>query len=69
MAYKLKCPYCGSEKVTRMDGSGTVKKYGPDVMIDIAPDIFLCNDCKKEFRDALFDDLTMDEALWEQKGD
>ena len=47
MAEKLKCPYCGSENVKRMDGSGAVKKYGPGVMIDIAPDIFLCNDCKK----------------------
>ena len=69
MADKLKCPYCGSENVKRMDGSGAVKKYGPGVMIDIAPDIFLCNDCKKEFRDDLFDDLTMDEALLEQKGE
>ena len=24
MAEKLKCPYCGSENLTRMDGSGTV---------------------------------------------
>ena len=69
MAEKLKCPYCGSENVKRMDGSGALKKYGPGVMIDIAPDIFLCNDCKKEFRDDLFDDLTMDEALLEQKGE
>ena len=35
MAEKLKCPYCGSENLTRMDGSGTVKKYGNDVMIDM----------------------------------
>ena len=48
MAEKVKCPYCGSENATRMDGSGTVKKYGPGVMIDIAPDILQCNDCKKE---------------------
>ena len=67
MAKKLKCPYCGSENVKRMDGSGTVKKYGPGVMIDIAPDILQCIDCKKEFRDNVFDDLTMDEALLEQK--
>jgi len=69
MAEKVKCPYCGSENVVRMDGSGTVKKYGPGVMIDIAPDILHCNDCKKEFRDNMFDDLTMDEALLEQKDD
>ena len=63
MAEKLKCPYCGSEKLTRMDGSKTVKKYGPGVMIDIAPDIIYCNNCKKDFRAPVFDDLTMDEAL------
>lgn len=67
MAKKLQCPYCKSENVTRMDGSGTTKKYGPDVMIDIAPEIVICNDCKKSFRDNLFDDLTIDEALLEQE--
>ena len=66
MAEKLKCPYCGSENLTRMDGSGTVAKYGSGVMIDIAPEIVQCNDCKKDFRDSLFDDLTIDEALLEQ---
>lgn len=69
MAEKLKCPYCGSENLTRMDGSGATKKYGYGVMIDIAPDVVLCNDCKKDFVDNLFDDLTMDEALLEQKDD
>ena len=69
MAGKLKCPYCKSENVIRMDGRGVVKKYGPGVMIDIAPDILQCKDCKKEFRDNMLDDLTVDEALLEQKDD
>lgn len=68
MAEKLKCPYCGSENLLRMDGYGSMSKYGRNVMIDIAPDIILCKDCKKEFRDLWFDDLMMDEALLAQKG-
>lgn len=66
MAERLKCPYCGSENVTRMDGSGAVKKYGKDVMIDIAPDFVYCNNCKKDFKAPYFDDLTLDESLLEQ---
>ncbi|MBQ8862656.1 MAG: hypothetical protein IJV67_08500 [Clostridia bacterium] len=62
MAEKLKCPHCGSENVTRMDGKGATKKFGKDVMVDIAPDIILCNSCKKQFRDWFFDELTVDEA-------
>ena len=54
---KLKCPYCGSENVTRMDGSDTYKKLGPSVMIDIAPEMVHCNDCQQDFRVELFDDL------------
>ena len=67
MAEKLKCPYCGSENLTRMDGSGTVKKYGNDVMIDIAPDIVYCNGCKKDFRAPFFDDLMLEEAILDQE--
>lgn len=67
MTEKLKCPYCGSENVTRMDGGGAVKRFGPGVMIDIAPEFIICNDCKGEFKDNLFDDLTMDEALLSDK--
>ena len=44
---KLKCPYCGSENVTRMDGSDTIKEHGPNVMVDIAPEVVHCNDCNK----------------------
>ena len=58
---KLKCPYCGSENVTRMDGSDTYKKLGPSVMIDIAPEMVLCNDCQQDFRAELFDDLEIEE--------
>ena len=46
---KVKCPKCGSENVIRMDGSGAVSKYGNNVMIDIAPDMWLCKDCKENF--------------------
>ena len=47
---KIKCPMCGSENVTCMDGSGAVSKYGSNVMIDIAPDMWLCKACKENFR-------------------
>ena len=47
---KMKCPYCGSEDIVCMDGSGTVSRYGKNVMIDIAPEIWLCSECKKSFR-------------------
>ena len=50
-----------------MDGSGTVKKYGNDVMVDIAPDIVYCSDCKKDFRAPFFDDLMLDEAILDQE--
>ena len=46
---KIKCPNCGSEKVRCMDGNGMVSKYGRNLMIDIAPDIWLCGDCKETF--------------------
>ncbi len=46
----IKCPKCQSENVICMDGNGTVSKYGRDVMIDIAPDMWLCKDCKETFR-------------------
>ena len=61
MSEKLECPYCGSEDVIRMDGSGTVKKYGPGVMIDIAPEIVHCNTCQKDFRVDLFTDINIDD--------
>jgi transcription elongation factor Elf1 len=47
---KAKCPKCGSENVVCLDGSGAVSKYGRGVMIDIAPDMWLCRDCKASFR-------------------
>lgn len=47
---KIKCPACKSVNVVCMDGSGAVSKYGKNVMIDIAPDMWLCNDCKEMFR-------------------
>ena len=47
---RVKCPKCGSENVICMDGSGAVSKYGGNVMIDIAPDMWLCKDCKESFR-------------------
>lgn len=46
----IKCPKCGSTNVTCMDGAGAVSKYGRDVMIDIAPEMWLCNDCMESFR-------------------
>ena len=47
---KVKCPKCESENVICLDGSGAVSKYGDNVMIDIAPDMWLCQDCKESFR-------------------
>ena len=47
---KAKCPKCGSENVVCLDGSGAVSKYGRGVMIDIAPDVWQCTDCKESFR-------------------
>ena len=66
MGEKLKCPYCGSENVIRMDGAGVVKKYGPNVMIDIAPEFVYCNDCKKEFKDDIFENIQIDDDLEEK---
>lgn len=63
MKEKLKCPYCDSENVIRMNGGGAVKKFGANAMVEIAPAIIHCNDCGKDFRDAWFDDLTMDDAF------
>ena len=39
---KLKCPYCGSENVTRMDGSDTIKEHGQNFLVDIAPEVVHC---------------------------
>ena len=47
---KVKCPKCGSENVVCLDGSGAITKCGDNVMIDIAPDMWLCQDCKESFR-------------------
>lgn len=47
---EIKCPRCGSKNVSCMDGSGMVSKYGSNVMIDIAPDMWLCQDCRECFR-------------------
>ena len=47
---KVKCPKCGSENVVCLDGSGAVSKYGDNAMIDIAPDMWQCTDCKECFR-------------------
>lgn len=58
---KLKCPYCGSENVTRMDGSDTIKEHGPNVMVDIAPEVVHCNDCGGDFKGELFVNLKLEE--------
>lgn len=50
MTDKLKCPKCGSENVRCMDGNGAISKYGNNVMLDIAFDMWLCHDCKECFR-------------------
>lgn len=47
---KMKCPKCGSTDVKCMDGKGAVSAYGRGVMIDIAPEIWLCGACKEMFR-------------------
>ena len=57
MTDKLKCPYCGSENVMRMDGANTLKKYGPNVMIDVAPEMVHCNDCGEDFKAELHSKL------------
>lgn len=33
-----------------MDGANAIEKYGYNVMLDIAPDMWLCNVCKESFR-------------------
>ena len=47
---KVNCPKCGSENVVCLDGGGAISKYGDNVMIDIAPDVWQCTDCKESFR-------------------
>lgn len=61
MNEKIKCPYCESENVTRMDGFKTTTKYGPNIMIDIAPEIVHCNDCSKDFKVKLFENIEIDD--------
>ncbi|MBQ9745491.1 MAG: hypothetical protein IJW21_01545 [Clostridia bacterium] len=46
---KIKCPRCGSGNALRMDGNGVVSKYGNNVMVDIAPEMWLCGDCRSSF--------------------
>lgn len=46
----VKCPNCGSLNVSCMDGTGAVSKYGRNVMLDIAPEIWICNDCRTSFQ-------------------
>ena len=46
---EIKCPKCGSTNIKCMDGSGAVSQYGSNIMIDIAPDMWLCSDCKENF--------------------
>lgn len=50
MKFKIKCPRCGSTDVSCMDGADAIEKYGYNVMLDIAPDMWLCNVCKESFR-------------------
>lgn len=50
MKVKLKCPKCGSTDVFCMNGAGAIEKYGYNVMLDIAPEMWLCNVCKESFR-------------------
>ena len=47
---EIKCPKCGSTNTACMDGYGAVSKYGKNVMLDIAPDMWLCSDCGESFR-------------------
>ena len=46
---EIKCPSCGSTRLSCMDGAGAVAKYGRGVMIDIAPEVWLCADCGESF--------------------
>ncbi|MBQ2378305.1 MAG: hypothetical protein II297_07890 [Clostridia bacterium] len=57
---KIKCPKCGSENVVCLDGRDAVSKYGNNVMIDIAPDMWQCTDCKELFRDEYVDNSIND---------
>ena len=57
---KIKCPKCGSENVVCLDGGGAISKYGDNVMIDIAPDVWQCTDCKELFRDEYVDNSIND---------
>ena len=52
---KVNCPKCGSENAICLDGGGAISKYGDNVMIDIAPDMWLCQDCKESFHIEYFE--------------
>ena len=60
MREKHRCPYCGSESVIRMDGSGTLARFGGDVMVDIAPETVHCSACKQDFKVPLLDGWAVD---------
>ena len=59
---KIVCPKCGSENVKCMDGAGAVSKYGNNVMIDIAPDMWICEDIPLEC-------LTVEDTSFSQTND
>ena len=66
---KIKCPKCGSENVVCLDGGGAISKYGDNVMIDIAPDMWLCKDCNESVRpktSELRGGITMNDTKKEQ---
>ena len=45
----MRCPKCGSLNLICMDGLGATTKYGAQVLIDIAPNMWLCEKCKRSF--------------------
>ena len=60
---EVKCPKCGSKNVVCMDGLGARKKYGANILLDICPEMWICEDCGESFRLSLAAELDETEKI------
>ena len=60
----IRCPKCGSTDVTymNMDGHVMTDQYGYDILLDIAPDIWRCEQCGELFWQDVYEEAPHDSA-------